>query len=185
MATLRFGAAVLSAIMAAAPAVQAQKADAVTFGVSGGLTLPVGRIGDTQGTGFNLQGHATYKPSSVPFGLRGDVGYWSTPGKSITAITGGPSVKYSSVNWFTVNGNVIYHFEGAKDATFVPYVIGGAGLYSANRNLGTKFGVNAGGGVTFRLAGIDAFTEARLHNVFTDGSSSRLIPISFGVNIKR
>ena len=110
---------------------------------------------------------------------------WANAAAPTQAITGGPSVKYNSVNWFTVNGNAIYHFEGAKDATFVPYVIGGAGLYNANRNLGTKFGVNAGGGVTFRLAGIDAFTEARLHNVFTDGSSSRLIPISFGVNFKR
>ncbi|MDZ7631797.1 MAG: hypothetical protein U5K74_10735 [Gemmatimonadaceae bacterium] len=73
---------------------------------------------------------------------------------------------------------------GAKDATFVPYVIGGVGVYNGTEGIGTKFGINGGGGVTFKLSGFDAFAEARFHNIFTDGFSSRIIPVSFGINFQ-
>jgi hypothetical protein len=184
MKKLLVGAAVFAAIAATAPAVQAQQASAVTFGFSGGLTMPVGDLGDTQGAGFNLQAHAGLKPSSIPFGLRGDLGLWTTPGKTVSPIGGGAGVSYPGITWFTVNGNAVYNFEGAKDATFVPYIIGGAGIYNGSEGIGTKFGINGGGGVTFKLSGFDAFTEARFTNVFTDGSSARMIPIMFGVNFK-
>ncbi len=183
MRTIRVGAAVLAAMIAAAPAAQAQSSSksAIRFGGSLGATLPVGNIGDTQGTGFNVQGHATLRPTSLPFGLRGDLGLWTTPGKNITPLVGGPSVKYEGVNWLTANANAVYNFQGARDATFVPYVLGGVGVYNGSNGVGSAFGVNAGGGVTFRLSGFDAFAEARLHNVFTDGAASRLIPVSFGI----
>ena len=184
MKKLIAGAAVFAAIAAAAPVTQAQaqQKGPATFGISGGLTLPIGNLGDTQGAGFNVQGHAMLKPSSVPFALRGDLGLWTTPGKNISPIGGGGggSVSYPGVTWFTANVNGVFNFEGAKDATFVPYVIGGVGIYNGSEGLGTKFGINGGGGITFKLSGFDAFTEARIHNVFTDGSSARLIPISFG-----
>ena len=188
MKKLIAGAAVFAAIAAAAPVTQAQaqQKGPATFGISGGLTLPIGNLGDTQGAGFNVQGHAMLKPSSVPFALRGDLGLWTTPGKNISPIGGGGggSVSYPGVTWFTANVNGVFNFEGAKDATFVPYVIGGVGIYNGSEGLGTKFGINGGGGITFKLSGFDAFTEARIHNVFTDGSSARLIPISFGINFK-
>ena len=176
------GAAVFAAMFATAPTVRAQKSSGPQLGISGGLTLPLGNLGDGYGSGFNLQAHASAKPSSFPFGLRADAGLWTNSGKTVS--TGGISGSNPSLTLFTVNGNVIYNFEGAKDATFVPYVIGGAGVYSGNRNFGTKLGLNAGGGVTFKLAGFDAFTEARFHNIFADGGSARLIPISFGIMLK-
>lgn len=184
MKKLLVGAAVLAAIAAVAPTVHAQQSGGLTYGISGGLTLPIGNLGNTQGAGFNVQGHATLKPSSTPFALRGDLGLWTTPGKTVSPIGGGSSVSYGGVTWFTANANAVFNFEGAKDATFVPYAIGGVGLYNGSRGLGTKFGINGGGGVTFKLSGFDAFAEARFHNVFTNGSSARLIPLSFGVNFK-
>ncbi len=184
MKTFIVGAAVLAAIAATAPAAQAQQQGAVTFGFSGGLTLPTGDLGNTQGSGFNLQGHATIKPSSLPIGLRGDLGLWTTPGKTVRPIAGGASVSYPGVTWITANVNGVYNFEGAKDATFVPYVLGGVGVYNGTEGIGTKFGVNGGGGVTFKLSGFDAFAEARFHNIFTDGFSSRIIPLSFGINFR-
>jgi hypothetical protein len=186
MMKIRTGAAVLAAMIAAAPAAQAQSTNdsAILFGASLGATLPVGRLGDTQGTGFNIQGHATIRPSSLPFGFRGDLGYWTTPGKSITPIGGGATQNNRGVNWFTANANVVYNFQGARDATFVPYVLGGVGVYNGSGPVGSAFGVNGGGGVTFRLSGFDAFAEARVHNVFTDGAASRLIPVSFGITFR-
>lgn len=176
------GAAMFAALAAVAPTAQAQSSGGVVYGISGGLTLPVGDLGDVQGSGFNLQGHATLKPSSTPFAVRGDLGLWTTGGKSFNQL--GVSGSTKSVTWFTGNVNAVYNFEGSKDATFVPYVLGGVGLYNGSQNFGTKFGVNAGGGVTFKLSGFDAFAEARFHNIFTDGNSSRIIPLSFGINFK-
>ncbi len=173
------GAAVLAAIVAAAPAARAQSTSSTQFGISGGLTMPMGDLGDGFGSGLNIQGHVSAKPGSSPFTLRADAGLWTLGGKTVNV--GGISGSNDGLTLFTVNGNAVYAFEGAKDATFVPYVIGGGGIYSGNRNFGTKFGLNAGGGITFKLAGFDAFTEARFHNVFGDGGSARIIPISFGI----
>jgi opacity protein-like surface antigen len=184
MKKLLVGAAVFAAILGTAPAARAQQSNAVTVGFSGGLNLTSGDLSNTNGTGFNIQAHAGYKPSSLAFGLRGDLGIWTTPGKTVTPIAGGASVSYPGITWTTLNANGVYNFEGAKDATFVPYVIGGVGIYNGTKGIGTKFGINAGGGVTFKLSGFDAFAEARFHNVFTDGFSARIIPISFGINLK-
>jgi len=179
------GAAVLAAVTIAAPAGGQQASSLpVTFGISGGLVIPTGDIGNTNGSGFNLQGHATIRPASLPVGLRGDLGLWTTPGKTITPIAGGAATAFEGITWFTANANAVLNFAAEKDATFVPYVIGGAGIYNGSQGIGTKFGLNAGGGVTFKLSGFDAFAEARFHNVFTDIKSSRLIPLSFGVNFR-
>lgn len=178
------GAAVIAAMASLAPAARGQQHGAVTFGVSGGLTLPVGDIGNTNGSGFNIQGHAGFRPSAIPFGLRADVGLWTNPGKSITPIGGGSTQSYEGITWVVGNINGVFNFESAKDATFVPYAIGGIGVYNGSEGIGTKFGINGGGGVTFKLSGFDAFAEARFHNIFTDNASARLVPLSFGINFK-
>jgi hypothetical protein len=173
------GAALVAAVIAAAPMAQAQSTSSTQYGISGGLTLPVGGLGDVSGSGLNIQGHISTKPTSSGFTLRGDAALWTLGGKTVNR--NGVSFSTDGSTLFSLNGNVVYPFEGAKDATFVPYVIGGGGLYFGNNGFGTKFGVNAGGGITFKLAGFDAFTEARFHNVFTTGGSSRIIPVSFGI----
>ena len=183
MKRLFVGAAVLAAFASIAPSVQAQTTSAITYGASAGLTQPIGAVGDVQGTGVNVQGHATYAPDRLLFALRGDLGLFTTPGKTISRLPGAP--KTDGVTWITLNGNAVYTFSGAKDASFVPYVIGGAGLYNGSQGYGTNFGINAGGGVNFKVASINAFAEARVHNVFGNGGSSRLIPLSLGVQFKQ
>jgi hypothetical protein len=77
----------------------------------------------------------------------------------------------------------------------VPYVIGGAGVYSfENRGLDGSayhFGLNGGAGLNLRLFGPGSFfLESRFHNVFSAGldsdgtaASARLIPITAGIKI--
>lgn len=180
MQKILVGAGLLAAIVLAAPTAQAQKKSALLYGVSGGLTVPIGDLGDVQKSGLNLNGHVVFKPSSTPFSLRGDVGYWTTGSKVIRGTT---VPIQGNTNWLTLTGNAVYAFEGAKDAVLVPYIIGGLGLYNASGGIGdgTNVGINGGGGVTFKLSGFDAFAEGRLHNVFADGGSVRLIPVSFGI----
>ncbi len=184
MKKILVGAAMFASLTTVAPTAQAQQRGGLTFGVSGGLNVPIGDLGDSQGSGFGLMGHVTAKPASLPVAIRGDIGFLTNPGKNITPIGGGAGISTKGVTWTTANANLIYNFEGAKDATFVPYIIGGGGIYNGSEGIGTKFGVSAGGGVTFKLSGFDAFTEARVTNVFTDGSSARMIPIMFGVNFR-
>ena len=184
MRKLIVGAAGFAAILGSASVTQAQQKSAVTYGFSGGLTLPMGTLGDINGSGFNLQAHANLKPSSLAFGLRGDLGLFTTAAKTLPATGSQSGRTYSSQTWLTVNANGVYNFEGAKDQTFVPYAIAGVGLYSGNGGRGTSFGINGGGGVTFKLSGFDAFAEARIHNAFSSGYSARFLPLSFGINFK-
>jgi len=85
--------------------------------------------------------------------------------------------------------NALYPFGDAA-ATARPFIIGGLGLYKLKATAKyngidisdsqTKFGLNLGGGVNFNLSGFETFAEMRLHFVFTKGSNTNFIPISFG-----
>jgi hypothetical protein len=70
------------------------------------------------------------------------------------------------------------------------YLIGGVGMYNSkatDRPLGlpdvtnTDVGFNIGAGIKFPLIGFSPFLEARLHIVNTEGSSTKFIPITFGL----
>jgi hypothetical protein len=66
-----------------------------------------------------------------------------------------------------------------------PYLIGGGGYYSrkddqANTS-SNNFGINGGIGAMFPLSGFNAYVEARIHDVFTEGSSTQFIPVTFGI----
>jgi hypothetical protein len=70
---------------------------------------------------------------------------------------------------------------------FSPYLIGGVGYYNLKQSMPTgdvdfnDFGINIGAGVKLGLPGLSVFGEARLHNVMTEGESTRFIPVSLGV----
>jgi hypothetical protein len=93
---------------------------------------------------------------------------------------------------FNGTANVLYEFGRTRTSRVVPYVIGGAGVYSfregAPSDNGYHFGLNAGAGLSLRLFGPGSFfVESRLHNVFNAGldsngksSTSRLVPITAG-----
>jgi len=182
MKTIIVGVAMFATLAAVAPIAQAQNSSGLMYGVSGGLILPVGKLGDEQGSGFNLQGLVTLKPNSIPLAFRGELGVFTVAGKTPTVRVGG--IATPNVTWVSATANAIYNFERSKDDTFVPYVIGGIGLYSATKQFGTGVGVNAGGGISFKLSGFDAFAEARFHNISSDFYTSRMIPITFGVSFK-
>jgi hypothetical protein len=70
-----------------------------------------------------------------------------------------------------------------------PYLIGGGGIYSTklhgndfDTSSDSKFGVNGGIGASFPLSGFNTFIEARLHHVFTDGSATQFVPVTFGIS---
>jgi hypothetical protein len=173
----------LIATIAAPAALSAQSSDRpVSVGVSGGLSLPLGDFGDVHNSGYSIAGHVYFKPASLKsLRFRGDVAYdrWDIDGFN------------ANTRSIAVAGNAVYDFPAQSTSIVRPYVLGGLGLFSlktsatsggfTNRSGDTNLGVQVGGGLTFQLSGFSTFAEAKLVNVFRDESSTRYVPITFGV----
>ena len=181
------GAALALALVA--PVAAAQSASPIKFGVSGGLTMPLGSLADDVAdeglelsSGFNVSGMLGFQAPMVPFGLRADVGYNSMKNSDI-------DLDYSNFNG-TLNG--IFNLGMAPGMS--PYVIAGVGIYNQKLSAGdfdeskTSFGLNGGAGLRFNLSGFSTFVEARYHYVMSDGEkngvqwdNASFVPISFGI----
>jgi opacity protein-like surface antigen len=182
-----FRVAGLAAIVAAPALLSAQSTSdkPLSFGISGGLSQPLGDLSDAASSGFVVAGHVFFKPASIQaLRFRGDVSFDKWGAKD------GVSSVDASFQSIGVTANAIYDVQTSSMTR--PYLIGGAGLFNYKTlvNLGpttgstpssTDVGVQVGGGLTFALAGFDTFVEAKFVNVFGDGSSRTWIPVSFGV----
>jgi|JI8StandDraft_2_1071088.scaffolds.fasta_scaffold76800_1 opacity protein-like surface antigen len=162
---------------------QASSDKPVSFGVSGGLSLPLGDFGEARNSGYAVAGHLYFKPASLKaIRLRADAGYdrWDFDGAN------------ANTRNISFVGNVLYEVP-MQSATSItrPYLLGGLGLHSikttsgsgtfTNRSGDTNLGLQVGAGLTFQLSGFSTFAEAKLVNVFTEGQSTRYLPITFGV----
>ncbi len=170
----------VAALIAAPAMLVAQSAKPVTFGVSGGLSLPSGDLGDEVESGFLLAGHVWFAPVALKrVGFRADVSY------------DGWRAKVGDLKSRSLAGtaNVILHPSAKSESSMAPYLLGGVGLYNAKTTLSTSsvstsstdLGIQVGGGVEFKLSGFSTFAEAKYVNVFGDPSSTNWIPISFGI----
>ena len=171
-----FGSILVVARMASVPALHAQ----ASLVVSGGLNVPVGRLGDVTEIGYIVSGGLNLGGTSVPVGARlegsySDLGYKDGNG-DIRLISG--------------TANAIFNLGTTRDA---PYLIAGLGAYnrqSGNNSLGygsgmTAVGINGGAGLRFPLNGLSTFFEARYHVILgnaTDGTNYQFIPITFGIS---
>lgn len=158
-------AAVLLAWTGAAP-LDAQ----VRFGVAGGPTFS---LEDGGGTDFHGLGTLAFGGSADrPVSFRVDGMYQLGDGADVLSGT----------------GNVVYSFSVSDETRFRPYLIGGGGVYNFNPDddfidSSTEFGINAGAGFTVPIGqgATRLFGEARFHNIFTEGESTNLLPVSIGV----
>jgi opacity protein-like surface antigen len=151
----------------------------VSIGVSGGLSLPMGDLGDGVDAGYNLTGHLYFKPASfTAVRLRADVSWdsWKYKDNGV--------VDLGSLRTLGVSGNVIYDFPTSGTSVMRPYLLGGLGFYNSKASEGgsessSDMGIQAGIGLSFNLSGFSTFAEAKYVNVFSDGSAN-WIPITFG-----
>ena len=175
-------AASLAASVALAGSAQAQ-ANPIAFGITAGATKAVGDGSDGINLGYHAGALVQWNGPDLPIGIRADVVYHRFTFKDVDNAN-------ESITAGTVNG--VYSFPMGPGAQITPYVIAGVGYYHASfscSNCGTgetsssdnKFGINGGAGVTIPLSGFSTFIEARYHNVFTEGSSTKFIPISVGI----
>jgi len=166
----------------AVPAVSSAQdmARPISLGLSGGLSMPTGDLGDRADAGYVLAGHVYYKPASIQaLRFRGDVSFdrWSVKNADASADASTRSVG--------VLANAIFDFATNGTSTVKPYVIGGLGIFNRKSSMvdaesATDVGIQVGGGLEFQLAGFSTFTEVKYVNVFADGRFA-WIPISFGV----
>jgi opacity protein-like surface antigen len=177
------------AAMAALPTLaSAQTARPIALGVSGGLSLPMGDLGEGVSSGFTVAGHITFRPATFTnLSFRGDVSFdrWSTK-------DGGSALGDGNIRALGVTGNLVYAFPQANPSMVRPYVLGGVGFFnskgsyeaagiSVESESSTDLGIQAGAGLNFNLSGFSTFLEAKYVNVFGDGSSANWIPITFGI----
>ena len=146
------------ALSLAVPAALSGQASArsVSFGLSGGLSMPTGDLGD--GAGYVIAGHVYYKPATIQaLRFRGDVSFdhWA-----VQNAAAGADAFTRSVG---VVATAIYDFATNGTSMVKPYVLAGLGLYNnktsdevANVSVAgstTDVGIQAGGGMEFQLSG--------------------------------
>lgn len=172
----------LAALVALPAMASAQEGRPVSFGVSGGLSLPVGDLGDGFDAGYNITGHIAYKPASFAnLSFRGDVSFDRFGAKDVD------DVNYRALG---VSANAVYAFPQTTPGVVRPYVLGGVGFWNSKVSASSggitgstsssDLGIQAGAGINFQLSGFSTFLEAKFVNVFGDGNSVSWIPITFG-----
>lgn len=173
----------LAALVALPAMASAQESRPVSFGVSGGLSLPVGDLGEGADAGYNITGHIGFKPASFTnLSFRGDVSFdrWG--------LKNNDDVSFRVLG---VTANAIYAFPQTTPGVIRPYVLGGVGMFNSKSTIevantssnvsDTNVGVQAGAGINFQLSGFATFFEAKFVNAFSEGNSSTWIPITFGI----
>lgn len=178
----RFSKCVAAAALVVAPAMLSAQSSAVGFGVSGGLSVPTGDLGDAVDAGYSIAGHVFLKPASTKnLRFRGDVSYDAFDYKNFN----------TSLRSLGFVGNAILDLSSSGGVK--PYVLGGLGAFNGKTstqvssssavvsNSNTNVGIQVGGGLNFQLSGFSTFLEAKYVNVFSEGNSRGYIPITFGV----
>jgi opacity protein-like surface antigen len=167
----------------------------VQFGISAGLTFPMGDVSDAFSSGFNVAGHAFMRPAALGnLSFRGDVSLDRFSAKKSISLTN--TAQDGSFTAIGVVANGVYNFSQVDpDATMRPYALVGVGFWHTRSSITTSVssststvesndtnaGVQLGAGVNIHLGTLAAFGEAKLVNVFGDGSTARWFPISFGL----
>jgi opacity protein-like surface antigen len=165
----------------------------VQFGLGGGVSVPVGNAQDALKEGFHVRGFMKVHPPALPFSLRGALGYqkFGLDASQLPVGTEG-------------SGNILSGLGGISLGKSVgplrPYVTASLGAFRVESKVDqngnetseheTKFGIDAGMGLEFKLMSLKGFMEARLENVYTDqgfnssllqSTSTQVVPVTFGL----
>jgi hypothetical protein len=160
-----------------------QKMYAVAVG--GGAAIPVGKLSDTQQTGYNAIVSVAIGVADLPVGVRFD-GVYNDLRRSTSSVPSGSGGANSNLRVLGGLANLVYAFPGT---TAKPYLVAGAGIYNVKSNVaGAKarkdFGFNAGLGATFGFGPFAMFLESRYHSVSRDtdnGGVFQFVPITAGL----
>lgn len=179
---LKIASAVLFALSGFSGSALGQRTFAV--GIGGGAAIPVGKLSNTQDTGYNGTLALAMGVAELPIGIRLDGIYNKLLNSSQLSPGGG--VFSSDLRVMGVLGNLIFAFSGTNAK---PYVIVGGGLYNTKPDTAAAksanyFGVNAGLGATFGIGPFATFVESRYHSISrkaAKGGVMQFVPITIGL----
>jgi len=140
------------------------------YGISAGIAIPAGRLGDDHAAGYAIGGLVEFAVSNQPYALRAEGMYQRF------ALKGGRTTG-DDVNYLSLGPTLVYKLSPAPAETFLT---GGIAIYHATDE-GTRPGFNFGGGVGFPLTDFSAMAEVRMHVMLADGKSLLSLPLSIGV----
>ncbi len=192
----------------AAAAAQAAAAPAMVT-LMAGAAMPLGDLDDAVKAGFTLGGGVEFGSSTLPFGVRAEVGYTSFGEKNASGdLLGSPFSARSKASNLSVTLNALFA-PSVPAAQIRPYALGGVGFYNSTVDAGYQFGAdaaqvndskgsvgfNGGAGVRFQFVGFSSFVEVRYHHVTKarveqnettgdfDWKSAAYVPITFGISL--
>jgi len=164
----------------------------VSFGIGGGVSVPVSDAKDAFNTGFNGQGFVRLNLNALPIQPRVDFTFsrfdisdaqLATPGASGTGqiFAGLANLQYSILPTGPIR----------------PYIVAGIGAYNTKTDVtgipsyantsSTDFGINGGAGITFKLGNlVSGYVEGRVDNVYTkkglkNSDQIQVVPVTFGL----
>ena len=160
----------------------------ISFGIGGGVSVPVADAKEAFKTGFNGQGFVRLNLHGLPIQPRLE---FSLSHFDVD------EVKFGNTGTGQVMAGLAnLEFPLLQTGMIRPYIVAGAGVYNLKTDLdntstgdvsNTQFGVNGGGGVMLHFGHtISAYAEARVDNVFTDKGfidtdQIQVVPVTFGV----
>ena len=152
------------------------------LGIGGGAAIPVGKLSNTQTSGYNGMVALALGVADLPIGVRFDGIYNSFSRKTLNS----PPTNTYAFRVSGLLGNLIYAFPGT---TAKGYVVAGGGWYNTKFDIaGTKaenhWGLNTGVGITFAVGPVASFLETRYHFISrepTKGGVMHFVPITLGL----
>ncbi|HXS83260.1 MAG TPA: outer membrane beta-barrel protein [Methylomirabilota bacterium] len=164
----------------------------VSFGIGGGVSVPVSDASDAFDTGFNGQGFVRFNLPQFPIQPRVDFTFSKFDVKDVTLATPGAS---GTGQIFAGIANVQYSFM--HSGFLRPYIVAGLGAYNTKTdisgipgvtgNSSTDFGINAGLGAVFKISSaVSGYVEGRIDNVYSSkgmiqADQVQVVPVTFGL----
>jgi hypothetical protein len=173
------GAVAMVAMLSASSQLQAQS---TRIFLGGGVGIPLGTYDDVVKMGWEGTAGVSFQPHGFPLGIQVDGSYAQFSDETPLDIKN--QLIYGTAN-------VSYRFGSSPGTRFVPYLVGGLGVYHS-KGIGddafggstTKPGMNLGAGFDFGAGSTGLFVEARWHNVFVDGDNLKFLPITLGIRFR-
>jgi opacity protein-like surface antigen len=169
----------------------------VSFGVGGGVSVPVSDAKDAFKNGFVGQGFIRINSRMLPISPRLDFTF--SQFDLAHAQKSGTSTTVPSGTSQLLAGLVNLQYALLKSGPIRPYIVAGLGAYNiktdtdaagavaATSSSDTRFGLNGGAGVLIKLGSIvSGFVEGRVDNVYTQKGpitkdQVQMVPVTFGL----
>ncbi len=168
-----------------------------TFGIGGGVAVPVSNAADALKNGFHGLGYArvTIPGTGLSAGVNVSFQRFDLKDAKVTA----PSLPGGTASTSTASSDMLAGLGDLKFALIPrgpvrPYLTAGLGAYNLRTDApgggtssDTRFGINGGAGVDVSLGRIRAFVQGRVDNVYTssggviDTQSIQVVPVTLGL----